>query len=507
MLAPRAPTRASIVELNHRHARDLLMTEESYTKIDLPSYFSFEKLLGNIAQAMGSKHISSLWHKHPRNYEDVNHLLFDNKDGRFAWRPLELIHPALYVSLVNHITEANNWALIQTRFHEFRTNSRIQCLSIPVVPFPDERIKAAQINQWWQEIEQRSLELSLDFQSLIHTDLVDCYAAMYTHSVAWALHTKSIAKKKRNVKSLIGNIIDSHIQNMREGQSNGIPQGSVLMDFIAEMVLGYSDTLLSDRLDCLHITDYKILRYRDDYRIFANSSQDGELILKCLTETMIGLGLKLNPAKTKNSYDTVTASIKPDKLSWMYRRKGASDLQKRLLIIHDHGTAYPNSGSLQAALLDFHKRILKIEKKRFKRHQIVMPLVGVATDIAYHSPSTIPVFAAILSSLLDLLDTSAEKKDVIAKVRAKFSQIPNTGFLDIWLQRISYQFDSTMNYDEPLCGLITNLDSQIWNSDWVSSKALKEAIDADSIVLSDKLADMPSTILPKEVAVFRAYPL
>ena len=101
--------------------------------------------------------------------------------------------------------------------------------------------------------------------------------------------------------------------------------------------------------------------------------------------------------------------------------------------------------------LAFSQRILKIETKRFKRRQIVMPLVGVATDIAYHWPSTIQGLAAILSSLLDLLDTSAENLDVIAKVRAKSSQIPDSSFLDIWLQRISYQFDFTMNYDEPLC--------------------------------------------------------
>jgi hypothetical protein len=53
-------------------------------------------------------------------------------------------------------------------------------------------------------------------------------------------------------------------------QTNGIPQGSVLMDFIAEMVLGYIDECLSRCLD--EKMDYRIIRYRDDYRIFTNSS-------------------------------------------------------------------------------------------------------------------------------------------------------------------------------------------------------------------------------------------
>jgi len=55
---------------------------------------------------------------------------------------------------------------------------------------------------------------------------------------------------------------------MTYGQTNGIPQGSVLMDFIAEIVLGYTDLELSHKINQLKIEDYQIIRYRDDYRIF-----------------------------------------------------------------------------------------------------------------------------------------------------------------------------------------------------------------------------------------------
>jgi hypothetical protein len=48
-----------------------------------------------------------------------------------------------------------------------------------------------------------------------------------------------------------------------------LPQGSVLMDFIAEMVLGYIDECLSECLD--ENMNYHIIRYRDDYRIFTNN--------------------------------------------------------------------------------------------------------------------------------------------------------------------------------------------------------------------------------------------
>jgi RNA-directed DNA polymerase len=147
-----------------------------------------------------------------------------------------------------------------------------------------------------EELEQRSIEFALDYGYLIQTDITDCYGSIYTHSIAWAIHGKDVAKQEKQNKSLIGNIIDSDIQDISYGQTNGIPQGSVLMDFIAEILLGYADSELSGKIEDCAITDYHILRYRDDYRVFINNPQDGERIVKLLTKVMIDLGLKLNPS-------------------------------------------------------------------------------------------------------------------------------------------------------------------------------------------------------------------
>ena len=101
---------------------------------------------------------------------------------------------------------------------------------------------AAQILSWWQGIEQASIELALEYDYVfLCADITDCYGAIYTHSIAWAIHGKTVAKQNRTDKNLVGNVIDWYIQDMRHGQTNGIPQGSVLMDFIAEILLGYAD--------------------------------------------------------------------------------------------------------------------------------------------------------------------------------------------------------------------------------------------------------------------------
>ena len=259
--------RRSIIDLSHEEAREFLLKQESYLTLDLPPYFQFGNLLEDIATLLHKQPISDP--RQSRAFDHVNHILLNNKDGKYAWRPIELIHPVLYVSMVNTMTRRNNWKKICDRFRFFQQDSRIQCLSLPVESLTNQTDKAEQISGWWQDVEQQSIALSLDYEILVRTDIVDCYASMYTHSIAWAIHTKQKAKAKehRRNPSLVGNFIDSNIQNMHRGQTNGIPQGSVLMDFIAEMVLGYADNELLQRVNSQNIIDYQILRYRDDYRI------------------------------------------------------------------------------------------------------------------------------------------------------------------------------------------------------------------------------------------------
>ena len=370
-------------------------------------------------------------------------------------------------------------------------------MSIPVEALTGERDKAEQIKQWWQSIEQKSIELSLEYEYVIHTDIIDCYAEIHTHSIAWALHGKKVAKRDRNDKHIVGNRIDAHIQDMKYGQTNGIPQGSVLMDFIAEIVLSYADSKLVRLTNNLGIDDYRILRYRDDYRIFVNNPQSGERILKCLTEVLIDLGMKLSPQKTETSSEIIRSSIKRDKLSWAFRKQRDKSLQKHLLIIHDHSFENPNAGSLASALQDFAVRLDKLET-----YPSPLPLISIVVDIAYRSPRIYPVAAAVLSRLISYLGSDGDRCDVVSKIRRKFSQLPNTEHMETWLQRISYPFDPGIDFDTPLCRLILGDEVSIWNSDWISSRDLRAAVEAAHVVDRGALADLPAVVRSDEFALF-----
>ncbi len=486
----------SILELSNEEAKAFFLKKESYSSIELPPYFIFDDLLKNVSKIIGNKKSSDLRRANPRNYEKLNYTLFSNKDGKYAWRPLQLIHPAIYVSLVNEITQVSHWNTIKERFEKFRENKKIRCLSLPVESLTVEKDKAAQISQWWVKIEQQSIELSLDFEYIMNTDITDCYGSIYTHSIPWALHTKEIAKlgKNRNNTELIGVVIDNHIQDMSYGQTNGIPQGSTLMDFIAEMVLGYADFELSKKIS--KITDYCILRYRDDYRIFVNNPQEGEKILKLLTEVMIDLGMKLNQFKTVVSNDVIRSSIKADKLHWMEKVRILGNHQKYLLMIHNHSQQFPNSGSLIKPLSDFYLDLIK-KKKVFD----VMPMISIAVDIAFYNPRTYPIVFAILSKLISFLDNDNERGKICKKIINKFDKIPNTNLVKVWLQRISMNYQD-FELNEPLCRLASNLETKIWNNEWISISKLKKILDGNGII-DHELKNNINPIIPiKEVELF-----
>jgi len=496
---PKKPAERSVLQMTAKQARSFFLKPESYCRVDLPQYFDFGRVLRPVTKYLESKSLSSV-SKKPWDHEDVNYTIYSNKDGRYAWRPFQLIHPAIYVEFTKVMTEPTAWKHIRARFADFGENSKIRCLSIPIASLTKRKDQAAQVLNWWQGIEQASIELALDYNHVYHADITDCYGSIYTHSIVWAMHTKATAKANKTGKKLIGNVIDRHIQNMQQGQTNGVPQGSVLLDLVAEMVLGYADSELSDKIAALSITEFQILRYRDDYRIFVNNPQAGEQILKSLTEVLLELGLKLNVSKTTDAQPVIPSSIKKDKQQWLRSRQGERDLQKHLLLIHCHSTEFPNAGSLLGALDAFYRRLGVV-----KSVQNVMQLISIAVDIGFNSPRCFPVCAAIISKLLSRLKTKKEKLAALARIHKKLSQLPNNGHLEVWQQRLSYPFDPKADYSECLCELVEGKRADLWNSKWITDKKLKIALDPSKIVNRAQLRKMTPVVPRNEFSLFVWY--
>lgn len=546
----------NILHLDFNQAKQFFLKEESYINLDLPPYIQFKNLLLELDKLLSAKKDINNLKKNvprkdnpsknrnlePKEFDNVNYKLYHNKNGKYSWRPFELIHPLLYVNLINTITEQSNWDTILKRFKRLNRRTQIECMSMPIVSENDKSDKANQILEWWKNIEQKSLELGLEYKYIYHTDISDCYASIYTHSIPWALHSKRVSKQKKS--SLIGDRIDTQIQAMAFGQTNGIPQGSVLMDFIAEIVLNYADLLLTLKLRKIKKSKFKIIRYRDDYRIFVNDLSVAEDIVKNLTEVLMELGLKLNSSKTESFDNVIANSIKVDKLNWLMIKDNNISLQKKLLLLHKYSLEHTNSSILCQELQNIFNIInkkttintifflksltysktkptinlieqtfqpnkfyyaLKKRKNKFQKNENIIVLLSIIVDIAFLNPKSYATSSAIISQLLEYIEEN-KRRELIGKILKKFSTIPNTGYMEIWLQRAVRKYQenfrtSLYNLKEPICNLVDGEDVKLWENDWLNNDA-NTIFNDNSIINKDILNNLPFIIKWNEVSLF-----
>lgn len=490
-----------ITALTHTEAKEFFLKEENYSSIELPEYFTFQKLLDKVSEVIDDKPIGDFYDskEKPFKHDNVNYQFIKSKDGEYAWRPISLIHPALYVALVNKITEEKNWNELVERFNEFEKLNGISCQSIPIKSEDENQSdRAALVANWVKNVEHKSIELALKYKYMLQTDIQNCYGSIYTHSIPWALHGKEHSKENKYEKNL-GNAIDDFICDMSYGQTNGIPQGSVLMDLIAELVLGYVDKGLSSKMREASLNDFEIIRYRDDYRIFTNNPENARTIAKLLSETLSEIGLHLNEYKTSSSKNVIKSSIKSDKLAWINYGKEISSLKDSFLFIHDFAAKHPNTGALVKVLQSLHKHV----KEKEIKSDIIKVLISITTDIAYKSPRTYPHTSAILSKLLHSIDKEEERTRTVDLIVDKFFDLPNTGLMEIWLQRITLLLERDKEYNELLCKKVYSSDTVLWNSDWLNNN-MKNIISTTSIIDEKVIEVLPPVIEEREIALFES---
>lgn len=500
----------TVLDLSHKEACKCFMEIKNYCTLNLPEYFDFKPILEYVKKTVYNKSLDTIQKskQKPSLYDNVNYKVLYRKDSLYSYRPLQLVNPYLYYLIVREITRKEYWKEIQNHFKNNEV-SKIDVASLPKVKDEtDKSHKASEVNYWWNAVEQQSLEKSIEYRYMFVTDITNCYASIYTHTIAWAVMGKDEAKKNR-CRQYIGNILDNLIREMQNGQTNGIPQGSTLFDFIAEIILTYADKKLSDKLSSKGITDYYIIRYRDDYRIFSNNKREIETISFTLQEILHDINLQLNANKTFLTEDIITNSIKKDKITYIYNnplcnRRGkfiyssVSSIEAEAIFIHQFASKYPNSGTLSKLLMNFAKRL----NNRNNRFDNLCVLVAIFTSIAIDNPKKYSEIIMIISKIINKMDSMKEKKTIIKRIQKKISDIPNIGEVELWLQRMSINIDSSIEYSEKLCKIVSGADNiEIWNIDWVKDEYKKD-FPINSIVDNSKIKGLSPEIYIKEVSLF-----
>ena len=225
----------------------------------LPEPFSFDSILDFVQGEMGDKGYHE-WKKEkcsdPSRCDCSSYQIQIAKNTPLAYRTISLVDPYLYYLLVRELTQEENWKMIQKRMKELHVDW-IERLAIPEEPLRDKDCnteEGEEISNWWDRFGQHSIELSLEYRYILFADIADCYPSIYTHSIAWALHGRDVAKKSsqgnkdEKAQTRLGDSIDKYIREMQWGETLGLPQGSEVFDFIAEIVLAYADKQLEQAL-------------------------------------------------------------------------------------------------------------------------------------------------------------------------------------------------------------------------------------------------------------------
>ena len=173
------------------------------------------------------------------------------------------------------------------------------------------------------------------------------------------------------------------------------------------------------------------------------------------------------------------------------------NLQKQLIRIYDFSKKFPNSGSLQALLMEYNKNI-----KFRKDDKNIIPVISIAFAIAYNNPRVYPTIAAIIGKSLSYLSDYGKRFDIIEKIKKKLEEKPNTEYMEIWLQRIIYNDDFFQDYNSNICKLVMDKTlPSLWNIDWVSN-GLKNIVNTTPIVDYQMLNNLDADIRDEEIDIF-----
>lgn len=528
----------NVLSLESKDAMDFFLKSEQYHGFELPEYFVFDELLQNIKEVVEDKPYEECLQDglSPEILSDVNLDILLNKDWRYAVRPIILANPFLYYFLVREICNEQSWPLIKNLFEKFHVPHITSC-ALPIIPKEKEPFhKSTTIINWWSSMEQRSIELSLEYRYMFVTDITNCYGSVNPQAFDWAFSFKGTEHEHKTEYPISKNI-QKFLRAFQQGRNIGIPQGSAIFDFIGEIILGYSDLLLHEAIQREGITaSYEIIRYRDDYRIFCNDKDELEKISYILQHVLENLNFRMNSKKTKISDSIVTDAVKPDKLTYIYNtpifnKKGCDfdSFEKHLLYILMFARQYPDSGSIRTMLSDIDKRMEdwlkpyeeevttipileddepkteKITKQRRIVGGSIRAMSAICTQIALENVGCCHYALRVLSRMVDSLKDEKEKSAIINLVYSKLCNQPNSDYNQLWLQNITYQQDKkngTSPYKMRLCRVVAgDKNVELWNNKWVKPK-LQFGLHMNSIVDEETLKKVTPVITFKETRMY-----
>lgn len=257
------------------------LLEKGYFPAELPAPFTTKEYAAAIcSRSLPSAHPYVHGKKGPK-YNSKCAVFNLARRGRLR-RVLSVPNPVNYYHVAKSI--ADNWVDVEAHFKKSERS-----LSRPV----QDTHRALGWEKGFSALSTVKLKTRSASKYILKADISNFYPSIYTHSIPWALHTKSVAKGAFAFSASLGNQLDAHIRNCQEMQTKGVPIGPDFSFVIAEIVMTAIDEIL------IPVVGKKYHRYIDDFEFGCATLQEAESTLARLQEALEHFELTLNSSKTK----------------------------------------------------------------------------------------------------------------------------------------------------------------------------------------------------------------
>lgn len=258
-------------------ARTKLLLKYGYFPIQLPPAFNTDSFAEKINRFEGSWNAQ----KTPKTRSEK----YSVARSSFYRRGTSILNPIGYYYISKEVSK--HWAKIEKHYRKSSIS-----LSKPKI---SAGIRAIEISKF-NELYEAKVNRSSGYKFALITDVTSYFPTIYTHSIPWALHTKSIAKKNTTHNDeYYGNLLDAKSMSLQDGQTMGIPIGPDTSHIISEIIGTSIDREMHDILGYWPAG----FRYVDDYYLFFSSREEANRTLAILTKIVGNYELQLSPAKTR----------------------------------------------------------------------------------------------------------------------------------------------------------------------------------------------------------------
>ena len=218
-------------------------------------------------------------------------FLFSVYKGENSRRRMAIPNPLSYMRIVNCISD--NCEQIKAEFDKSTFS-----LTKPSLDQSDTQKRAYnRISNTPAETRLANERLFSNNSVCIKLDISNFFDSIYTHSVSWAIHTKTSAKASRDDNSKLGNKIDRALQGLNDKQTHGILVGNAISRLIAEIILCNIDCEINRKFP-----DISVCRFVDDYSFYISDNESSNAIISFVRNKLLDYDLVLNESKTQIIY-------------------------------------------------------------------------------------------------------------------------------------------------------------------------------------------------------------